>query len=264
MQQSESLQNIIEMFSHLIQRHPVLASELEKIAAYTQGKGYGAATIEQEVNAMASLLKTAPSLAVDIGGNVGNYTAELCKHYPELEIHTFEPARVNIKQLLRRFSDNERIHVVPLALSDITGPVVLHSNEHGSGLGSLTKRRLDHFNIPFDVEEAIQSVRFEDYWNETLGKRTLDIVKLDVEGHELSALKGFGEALKHCKAIQFEFGGCNIDTRTFFQDFWYFFQEAKFILFRITPYGTQRITQYKESDEFFSTTNYVAVNKYPQ
>jgi FkbM family methyltransferase len=255
------LQTVLEMFSHLIHRHPDLASDLEKVAAFTQGKGYGAATIEQEVNILDSLLKAPPFLAVDIGGNVGNYTAELCRRYPELEIHTFEPAAVNVKQLLQRFAENERIHVVPLALSDTAGSAVLYSNEHGSGLGSLSRRRLDHFNIPFDKEESVYSVRFEEYWHEKLGNRPLDMVKLDVEGHELSVLKGFGDALKHCKAIQFEFGGCNIDTRTFFQDFWYFFQSAEFDIYRITPHGAERIARYKESDEFFSTTNYVAVNK---
>lgn len=263
MQNNELLQKILEIFSHLVQRHPAVASELEKIAAVSQGKGYGSATIEQEVNVISNLINVYPSLAVDVGGNIGNYTSELCKRFPDVEIHTFEPSVVNIAQLLQRFSGKENIHIVRLALSDVAGSAILYSNEHGSGLGSLTKRRLDHFNILFDKEEAVHSVRFEEYWHEKLGGRPLDIVKLDVEGHELSVLKGFGGALKCCKAIQFEFGGCNIDTRTFFQDYWYFFQSAGFKIFRITPYGAERIARYKESDEFFSTTNYVAVNKYP-
>lgn len=35
--------------------------------------------------------------------------------------------------------------------------------------------------------------------------------------------------------VTFEFGGCNIDTRTYFQDYWYFFKTFGFRVFRITP-----------------------------
>jgi len=86
-------------------------------------------------------------------------------------------------------------------------------------------------------------------------------VKLDIEGHELAALKGFGRALNVTRALQFEFGGCNIDTRTYFQDFWYFFRDQHFDLYRITPFGAERIRRYKERDEFFKTTNYIAVRR---
>jgi len=101
-------------------------------------------------------------------------------------------------------------------------------------------------------------IRFEDYWKSELGSENIDFVKLDIEGHELDALNGFGDALKFIKVIQFEFGGCNIDTRTFWQDFWYFFTENNFVLYRITPFGITKIKKYRELDEFFSTTNFLA------
>ncbi|MGX2983471.1 hypothetical protein [Helicobacter sp. 23-1045] len=60
----------------------------------------------------------------------------------------------------------------------------------------------------------------------------------------------------------FEFGWCNIDTRTFFQDFWYFFKEQKMQLYRILPNGAlYKIHTYKEIYEQFTTTNFVAVRE---
>jgi FkbM family methyltransferase len=234
---------------------------LERSAAYAQGKGYGAATIEQEVNLLHSFLKSLPKLAIDIGGNIGNYTAELRKRNPDLEIHTFEPSATNIAKLDARFKGDSLIKIVPLAVSDMAGSATLFANEPGSGLGSLTKRRLDHFNIAFDAQETIKTIRFEDYWKDRLQSRRLDMVKIDVEGHELATLKGFGEALGATRVLQFEFGGSNIDTRTYFQDFWYLFKEQKFDIYRVTPFGSEKMTQYAESDEFFSTSNYLAVNQ---
>jgi hypothetical protein len=127
-------------------------------------------------------------------------------------------------------------------------------------MGSLTKRSLDHLHIHFDVTESVQTIVFEDYWTTVLQKRPIDIVKIDIEGHELSALKGFGAALGAVKVVQFEFGGTDIDTRTFFKDFWLLFAAHGFEIYRITPFGELKISSYRESDECFSISNYVAVN----
>lgn len=254
-------QTILEIYHHLVQKHPDLASHFEAIAATAQGKGYGANSIEQEITVILNLLKKQPTLAIDIGGNVGDYTAELRRKNQTLEIHIFEPSATNIQKLNARYGNDSLIKIVPYAVSSTSGSATLFSNKPGSGLGSLTKRRLDHFNIPFEAKETINTLRFEDYWKATLGSRQLDIVKMDIEGHELSALKGFGTAIDATNVLQFEFGGTNIDTRTYFQDFWYFFKDHNFDIYRITPFGNEKIAQYTEKDEFFSTTNYIAVNR---
>ena len=84
---------------------------------------------------------------------------------------------------------------------------------------------------------------------------------MDTEGHELNILKGMGDLIYKIRIIQFEFGGCNIDTRTFFQDYWYFFKAHQFDIYRIAPFGIIKINNYRESYERFQTTNYFCVNK---
>lgn len=248
------------MFEHIFtSRIEKIMNRIEVSAAKFQGKGTGASSISKEVAAVCHLLGRKPQLAIDIGGNVGAYTARLRERFPELEVHVFEPSVVNVEKLHARFSEDHVVTVVPCAVSDRSGSAILFSDRAGSGLGSLSRRRLDHFSISFKNEEEVSVLRFEDYWNEVLLRRHMDIVKIDIEGHELSALRGFGAALEQTSVIQFEFGGCNIDTRTYFQDFWYFFKEHHFDLFRISPLGVMRVPKYRESDEFFSTTNFVAV-----
>jgi FkbM family methyltransferase len=237
------------------------AHRIERVAAFAQGKGYGTASIVQENNLVHQLLKRKPQLVIDIGGNVGDYTAELRRRNPLAEIHTFEPCSTNVQRLRSRFKDDRNIFILPFAVSDKTGTATLFSDNSGSERGSLSHRRLDHLCIDFNVTESIDTIRFNDYWRQTLNSRHLDIIKIDIEGHEMAALAGFGEAIDSTSVVQFEFGGCNIDTRTFFQDFWYFFNEHHFELFRITPLGLHRITQYRELDEFFSTTNFIAAKK---
>ena len=178
--------------------------------------------------------------------------------FPLCKVVVFEPSISNSNLLHSKFLENANITIVQKAVSNFNGEGVLYSDIDGSGLASLTKRRLEHFDIAFEHSEKISVIRFEDYWKSELGSENIDFVKLDIEGHELDALNGFGEALKFINVIQFEFGGCNISTRTFWQDFWYFFKENNFDLYRITPFGKIKITKYRELDEFFSTTNFLA------
>jgi FkbM family methyltransferase len=159
-----------------------------------------------------------------------------------------------------KYGQNKNISIEQKAISNFEGEATLYSNDHGSGLASLSKRRLAHFGIEFENFEQVPVIRFEDYWEDQLGSQSIDFVKLDIEGHELDALNGFRKALKSIRLIQFEFGGCNIDSRTYFQDFWYFFKENNFVLFRMTPLGIHKISSYSELDETFKTTNILAKN----
>jgi len=231
----------------------------EKQLAKAQGKGYGSSSIDSEINSIKKLLgEVEPALCIDIGGNIGDYTAGLNKRFPDSRIVCFEPSQTNVALLQGRFGSNKNISVESVGVSNQSGTHTLFSDKPGSGLGSLTKRNLSHFNREFDIEEAIRIIKFEDYWQQKLRSAPIDILKMDIEGHELDALEGCGEALSASKVVQFEFGGCNIDTRTYFQDFWYFFTERDFSLFRITPFGLSPLSRYKERDEAFRTTNFLA------
>jgi FkbM family methyltransferase len=237
----------------------------ERMAGYALGKGYGASTVAREVAEVLRKLGTEPKLAVDIGGNKGLYSLEIRRRFPACEIHIFEPASSNVATLESVFSGDSRTHIAPYAVSDRSEEATLFADTPGSGLASLTKRRLNHLNIDMAHHEVVRTIRFADYWHEQLHGREVDIVKLDIEGHELEALRAFGaDALASTRVLQFEFGGCNIDTRTFFQDFYYFFRDHGFDLHRITPFGSEQVRGYRESDECFTTTNFIAINPNPR
>lgn len=62
----------------------------------------------------------------------------------------------------------------------------------------------------------------------------IHFLKLDIEGHELSALKDAEHMLEKERIdfIQFEFGGTNIGSRTYFKDFYFMFND-KYRIHRI-------------------------------
>ena len=238
-------------------------NSLEKFSALLQGKGWGTSTITEEINCCKQLLNRDPQLIVDIGANKGVYTEGLLKIFPDATYFLFEPSEYNLNILNDKFYNFDNVYCSSYALSNESSSKNLYSNEIGSGLASLSKRRLDHFNIFMDVVESINTTRFDDFLNfEDIPKipKIIDYVKIDIEGYELFALEGFGDRILDVNVIQFEFGGCNIDTKTYFQDFWYFFKEKNFSIYRITPNGPAKIEYYDESLEYFSTTNYIALN----
>lgn len=239
-----------------------ILSFLERLLSNIQGKGWGSRTVDKEFSAAMRLLsKKEPKLCIDIGGNKGSYSNQILKKYPNCSIVIFEPSLTNVNILKKKFGTNTNICIEGLAVSNATGNATLFSDKDGSGLASLTKRRLTHFGIDFSKTENVKKIKFEDYWKEKLDSKSIDICKIDIEGNEMNALNGFGDSINHIEIIQFEFGGCNIDTRTFFQDFWYFFRERDFDLYRISPFGLNKISKYSELDETFVTTNYLAKRK---
>ncbi|MBT8423814.1 MAG: FkbM family methyltransferase, partial [Silicimonas sp.] len=138
---------------------------IEGVAARLQGKGWGAGTVAKEFGACVSLLGHKDvALCVDIGANKGTYTTEICRTFPDAKVVAFEPAAVNLQALNEKFADNTSVLIEPYAVSKDDGEATLFSNTAGSSLASLTKRRLDHYNISFENTETIRTIVFEDYW----------------------------------------------------------------------------------------------------
>ena len=236
-----------------------LLAATEKAARLGQGKGWGTATTAAEVAACLSLISGSGRnlVALDIGANVGDWTAELKLRRPDSTVWVFEPAVEAHTQLALRFRGDKSVHVVRSAIGSADGEVDLWADHPGSGLASLSRRRLDHVGIAMDVKERVPVTTLDGF----CGSRGIqpDIIKIDVEGHEMDVLEGAREALKSTSVVQFEMGGTNIDTKVFFQDFFYFFRERGFEIRRLTPRGLQPVKSYSEFDEAFVATNYVAL-----
>lgn len=243
----------------VVKLNPALPAVIELDMKNLQGKGKGGESVSSEVAAALSFMnkyKIFEPVIFDVGANVGLYSKAILDQIPNSKIFAFEPSQASRNKLQNRFINDSRVTVIPLALGSESASRTLWSDEPGSGLASLTKRRLGHFEIDFNFAEKVEVTTLDNWVNSQ--KVNPDFIKMDVEGHEFDVLNGGKNILKSVRVIQFEFGGCNIDTRTYFQDFWYFFQSYGFSLYRITPKGPLQIVKYSEEDECFNTTNYLA------
>lgn len=227
------------------------------------GFGYaGPDTVINEVSILKSFFKNKEELIlIDVGASTGDYTKQLNRLFKNSDIYSFEPSKDSFEVLKNNFKEYEKVKCINKGLENFTGQTKIYADKSGSRLSSLTRRKLDYLNISFDHSEMVEIITFDDFWKENLNKKIVDLLKLDVEGHELNVLKGSINAIEFIRVIQFEFGGCNLDTRTFFKDFWYFFDKFNFEIFRLTPHGLKKVEKYSENLEHFITTNYFAINK---
>jgi FkbM family methyltransferase len=208
-----------------------------------------------------------PSYCIfDVGANKGNFALLALRSlngFANFSIHCFEPSRITFKMLSDNLTGKSFVTLNNIGLGKEQGEFDLFYECAGAGTASLTKRNLDYLGVTFSQSEKVFIERLDNYCS---AKRVeyIDLLKIDVEGHELDVLQGAEGMLKNNQIgmISFEFGGCNIDTRTFFKDFFYFFKQYGFHLYRMTPSGYfYPLLCYSELYEQFRTTNFVAIHK---
>jgi FkbM family methyltransferase len=148
---------------------------------------------EDWVNLARFISPAEPVFLIDVGANVGDFTAGALLEYPDLRAVCFEPATSTFKTLARRFANNSAVVLHQVAASDEETTRVLHLARN-STLFSLEKyaSEADQAYGVVDASsvatEPIHCCRLDSFNLEPGERRVL--LKVDVQGHELKALNG--------------------------------------------------------------------------
>ncbi|MDR2430920.1 MAG: FkbM family methyltransferase [Candidatus Margulisbacteria bacterium] len=201
-------------------------------------------------------------IVFDVGANKGDYSVLTNKILKDrAKIYAFEPAKITYERMTENTKDMKNIERYNLGFSDKDIYATLYYETEGSGLASIYKRNLEYLNVSLDKKETITLHTLDGFCKEKNIPK-IHLLKLDIEGGELLALNGAKNKIDSggIDYIQFEFGGCNIDSRTYFQDFWYLLS-AQYRFYRIIKDGIYEIKKYSELNECFLTTNFLAERK---
>ena len=196
----------------------------------------------------------------DIGANIGDYSRAVNSIFGQRAmLYSFEPSKETFAILTENLRNYKNIRLYNFGFGEDNKQAVLYSNKKGSGLASLYDRSLEYHGIVMGEREDVAIRRLDDFCKEN-NIEHIHFLKMDVEGNELNILRGGERMIKsgNVDFIQFEFGGCNIDSRTFFKDF-FDFLNPKYKIYRILKDGIRLIDSYKEEQEVFLTINYLAI-----
>ena len=198
----------------------------------------------------------------DVGANKGDYASALLDEFgSQAAVYCFEPSKHTCASLKDRFKGQDNIQVFNFGFGDEESTLSLYSDKEGSTLASLYPRDLNHVGIDMGAVETVELKTVDGFCAEQKIEH-IDLLKLDVEGHELNALRGASSLIGSGSVdfIQFEFGGCNIDSKTYFKDF-FLALKPNYKIYRILRNGIFPVTEYSEYLETFLTANFLAISR---
>lgn len=159
--------------------------------------------------AVAEITRDKIDLFIDVGANLGLYTIDLNRRTALKETVAFEPLPSNFNQLCGNiFMNNmgDRVTAERTALSDQDGAATLHIDSQYTIHSTLETHGEN--SQKFDTSINVPLARFDTRYPY---ENRRAFVKMDIEGHETSALKGMAGFLARNKAsLQIEASDVNL------------------------------------------------------
>ena len=225
------------------------------------GKGFGSSSLRQEIEFLqlfSEKIELSYITCLDVGANKGQYGLEFKKKFPAATIHSFEPSKMAFLNLKKNAKDFDNWNVHNFGFGSKNSEEKLFFDMPGNETSSLIKQVEIYGESDSKNYELVKIITIKEFLDSNPHIQP-NVLKLDVEGYELQCLLGAEKYITKFKLIQFEFGEINIDSRTYFKDYWNYFSSMGFIIYRVTTKKPLLIEKYCESLETFAVTNYIAV-----
>ncbi len=141
----------------------------------------------------------------DVGANVGLYTEEFLNRVGDTgKVYAFEPAPGSVRALINRFEKHANVSILSYALGDSNGEVEMLFDEKDP------TSVINKIVTTGDGEKGdMIRIRTADSVVDSEEAPLPNVIKIDVEGHELSVIKGMRSILSSnslkCIAIEVHF-----------------------------------------------------------
>lgn len=154
---------------------------------------------------MARILKTRQiKVIIDGGAHTGHFSRQMASVFPSSRIEAFEPASKTYHALERAIAKCPQIRAHKLALGTRSEIQVFHNNaaSQTSSLRRVTAAGHRYFYglVNEAGQEDVQSVALSEFCRKH-GIGQVDIIKLDLQGGEMDALKGAKDLVAMAKIV---------------------------------------------------------------
>lgn len=212
------------------------------------------------------LLSASSSSAVtllDVGANKGDWSAYAHETLERLgkcgRIYAFEPTQSTYEFLIKRFETNANLILKKIALSNCSGEAELFVVGALAGTNTLLKDSLE--GKALNVEQ-VQTQKFDDFLVST-GLVSVDFVKSDTEGYDMSVLIGAQQSLREgrVEVWQFEYNYRWTANHYSLKDVFNFIEDMPYCLGKLFGNGIEIYENWHpELDRFFEG-NYILIRK---
>ena len=154
-----------------------------------------------EISLMRKYIKPGDQV-LDIGANIGFYAEVLSEIVGEKgKVHCFEPDTTNFKHLQNRCKKLSNVIINNKAVSEKNETIKIYTSK---------KLNVDHRTYKpdeYDQEIDIHAISIDEYFHEPLnstqGDMKINFIKMDIQGFEMSAVKGMSRTLEssHIKML---------------------------------------------------------------
>jgi FkbM family methyltransferase len=233
----------------------------ETVLALLQGKGAGSGwDLKAEICACLSFIPD-NGIVFDVGANTGEWSRNVyCAKGGAVHLFLFEPQASCQTKISRNLPAGARL--IRCAIGERIGEATLFSPGDLAGNASLYPRQDSFFSNQTFKPQTVEIITVDDFISKN-GIEKVDFMKMDIEGYELYAMRGAENSIANglISAMSFEFGSGNINSRTYFREFWDFLQRYRFVVYRILPGGRlHKIQSYYEDLEYYrGVSNFVCV-----
>jgi FkbM family methyltransferase len=156
----------------------------------------------------AELQHPPPRTVLDVGGSHGQFAREIFRAFPGATVYSFEPIPECYEEIVSLAETHPTLHPMRLALSDAEGERELFVSRFrdSSSLQEMLPAHTEAW-AGTEVEARIGvPVSRLDAVAPRLKLEPPVLAKLDVQGHELSVIRGGRETLARCQRVMLE---CN-------------------------------------------------------
>ena len=199
-------------------------------------------------------------VALDVGANIGNWTAAIKAAEPSIEVHAFEIVPDTARQMRQNIAGLNGIHLNEFGLGEAATEIEISFSPDNNVLSSAIEARRAEFP---DLKDSWRTIRGkllpgDDYVAQNRIEH-VDFLKIDVEGMEMKVLSGFDRTFARAAIdiVQFEYAPLNKFIPLLLREFHDFFRSREFAVGKVYPKGVD-FKEYETDDEDFVGLTYIA------
>lgn len=204
---------------------------------------------------LATLLPDTPTL-VDVGFHAGEFSEAVLEARPAGRVFGFEPAAsIRAAYERRRVAADHRVTLEALAVSDREGEFIFYDD--ASAQNSLAPIPTTERTVTYPVRTTTL-----DAYAIRQGIKHIDLLKIDVEGHDLHVLEGSLDLLaeQRIDLFVFEYNFAWVLTRRYLRDAVLLVSEKPYRLFRLFHGFLSPLDFSYKEERFDHTTMFVGVS----